>query len=586
MSDYTKMQALGMAPLRTALRVRLMRLYSWTEALGSKKQLATRYSPFYFEMASDNLIIASKAEQNLALAQDELALAVQTAPQLRPGGEIKPVGLGVRVQLVLPEVIFTDLYESEDFGKKAPQYIAYRNAIYLRLASKLAAVSTQLVHMLGGAAAPVKQADLSSLKAYEDSNRDSPIGASLGRVTLMGNRMAERGILGLEIDVPMVTAQSRAALSLLRDTVWALLAADGAITDLQAYLRDFYADKLPTWLQDQQSVLAPPATPFKNLPGATRAFLAAAIAAGADVDVLDAKRGVLQIKRHKQAALVVGGTVRLNNAAAQELSTNRLARSVILAAAKIPVPQLMAYSDVETAMQDFAGLAHKSLVLKPQVTTASGQMRLYPQPVSADAYRAAITPLIADGGAITEMFVAGDALRLLVLKGKVLGVLAIDSASVVGDGRSSFSALLERRNAQRQTLPYAPLTLTAADEAALEQQGVSADTVIARGTQVYLERNSRNLACGEHMNGLGMLDKSYYPLAVQAAAALQLKYCTVDIVVRNSYAAYDASNPDQCSVVAVDAAPDLLEFANPTYGQAQEVVSPVINAILRTQKKK
>lgn len=570
------------------MHVRLLRLYSWNKPVGKDKQVETRYSPFYFELTNDNLIVASKTEQNLALAQDELALAVQRAPQLRPGGAIEPIGLGVRAQLIIPEVVFTDLYRSEDFGKEGPKYVAYRNAIYLRLASKLASVSAQLLGMLGGVTAQApEQADLHSLKAYESTKRDNPIGTSLGQVTLMGDQMTERGILGLEIDVPMVTIRSRAALALLRDTVWALLDADAdsPTADLPAFLQKFYAQNPPIWLRDKQAVLKTVPAPFAQLTGTTRAFLAAAFSAGCDVDMLDARRGILQLKRHKQSAIIAGGTLRLNNAVALELSQNRLARAAVFAAAKIPVPQLMAYDDVNVAMHDFASLAQKGLVLKPQLTTARGEVRLFPQPISADAYRAAITPLINDGGAITEMFATGDAFRLLVLKGKVLGVMAIDSASVVGDGRSDFATLLARKNDERRNLPYGTITLTDADKTALEVQGVDEHTVIPRGTQVYLERNSHNMARGEHMEGTGMLDKSYYKLAVKAAAALQLKYCTVTIVVRNGYIAYDEATADQCSVVAVDAAPNLEEFANPTYGKPQEVVAPVVDAILKTKKK-
>lgn len=565
MSDYTKMAALGMAPLRHNVRVRVLSLHDAQTVPDTLVKKST-HSPFFFA-AGPQFFVTSKTEANLALAlqQRELALAaIHDA-----GGAGTLLTQGVRVQLTLPEMALGDSYAALAKEGKMPSYLDYRNQIYLRLAAKLDQTAS-LYPLLGAKVAAGVSPDWSSLQKYAQTFKVRPVGERLGTVGLVGQHFDKQGVLALEVDVPLLVGTNVAALRLLRDTVWALLDAETAPTDLAAYLRAFYgADyRLPDLTQAQRSLPR----------GNAGLLMQASIADGGDVQQLSPHTALYELNVGKRQALISDRSLGLNTDIATELSRDRFARRNALAAAGLNVPLAGVYTDPELLLHDWrSSFRDKAIVLKTRQQGADVTDVLLSTP-QEDELKAKITAL--PGEMQVETFQSGDIFKLLVLHGKVIGILATDYAYVVGDGRSQVQTLLQRRNQQNAQLGYPELALDARVQEYLQLQGVSAATVHGRGTQVYLGRNSVALAAGSHRNGRDELDSSYEQVAIDAAAALQLTFCSVDLAVVNNYVPLDSEQENQVSVVGVNANPDLHPFGTPTYGAAQNVVAPVLRAVL------
>ena len=586
--NYEDVRRLHLDQLRTGLQVRLLQQVRFVDAAGKgvAAPAAPATSPFFFAAGTSELIVASKTTAELADAQSELAAALSVA-QTATSSQMRVVNPGIRVQLFFPETLFSMLYTD---AEPKQSYIDYRNQIYLTVATQLQARAAQLLEALGALVKSTPQLDFTRLSAYTTSVRRagaSGIGGQLGRVGLLGQQMAERGIMGLEIDLPQIVGIDTAALRLVRDTAWYAqlpLKGAGSLTDfLQTAMNaDHVAAAAQAWAlsgQPEQSGSILPG--FNDQPRTVQLRLRAALTAGADVTILDRQHGMWLVKNGAHTGLIAGQNSSLNSAAAVALTDDATARKALLGAAKLPVPAGMSYTDLAVAQRDFArSFAHKSLAVKgPRL----GQTTLFPIPATAAAFTNAISARLTQcGQADVEMFVPGDQFNLLVLDGKVCAVSMRDFAYVVGDGRASLEQLVQRRNAQRTNAGLPTINLTAVAKQDLDDQGVNAATIVNRGGQVYLGRDSLAAAAGSWQDGRELLDATYDQLAIAAAKTLNLRLGSVQLVVANGYVPYTSGAQTHggqlATIVGVDARPDLSEYERPTYGVGVPVLDQVLAA--------
>ncbi len=587
MIKYEDIRRLHLNQLRTAMQVRLLKVVHWTDGEGRPNTApeAPASSPFYFSINQTEQIVTSKTTASLFDAVSEMQAADDVAAE-RGHGELRNVAPGVRVQLFLPEQLFSHLYQDLE-----PQqtYIAFRNEGYLQIASRVQAHMPAILSQLGTLAAPVPQNDFSSLAAYNQGRErqaEPGIGVQIGRVGLLGQKMDTQGIIGLELDLPQMCVVNENALRLVRDAVWVMLALDeaaaftsGLVATLQA---DGVADDYLDWRLDE------PNTANENaiLPGFAdqsrhvQLLLRAGLLAGADLSLDLRDAGLFTLANGNDQLRLAGRELPLNDVVATRYAENVTARKMVLGRDKLPVPAGSHYTQRTEALTDFQkSFRDKSLVVKGRTP---GTTMAYPVPPTIEMFKSAIDQQLATGSVDVEMFVPGDQFSLLVLDGQVLAVSQRDFAYVVGDGRRSLRALIQARDADRRRIGLPSMTEKDILPTDLTDQGVALETVVARGTQVYLGRNSRAAAAGMSQNGRNMLDESYDQLAIAATDALELRLSSVQLRVVNGYVPYDAEEVAHgvalATIVDVDANPDLSIFARPTYGDGVDAVSRVLEA--------
>mgnify|MGYP000987248639 CR=1 FL=1 len=577
MTDYKEIRDLGMAPLRHVMPVRLMMLRDWVGNAPRDLAPKIKKSPFYFEMGTQ-FVIASKTETQLQLAQTELVLAQHAARELTSHVN-QPANAGIRGQFSLPETVLGDSYAALRSAKTPDlpkTYMAYRNGVYLRLAAKMSAVMPQIMKALGVVGSAQEKTDWSTTATASQAEQ-LPIGYRLGHLRLFGQNVDQRGILGLEIDLPLVASMNVTVLRFVRDTMWALLDADRPPLHIIDDVRSFYGEHYP--LPDVTAKL-----PATSLSANTELLMRAAMARGGDVTTYDLARGSAKLDVKGASTLLAADQLDLNTATAVAMNQDRFLTLQVLRQEGLPVPLGGVYPTVDAAITDWrAGLSGKALVARTRRRDVPGESEAFPVTPKEFQLANSLQALAGDTGneLLVESFKKGDVFRLLVLDHKVLAVLAIDYAYVVGDGRRTVAALVTDRNRKRADNGYPQLTIDGAAELALKTQGYAANQVLPRGTQAYLGRTSGMLTAGEHRNGRDELDESYDALAVSAARAARLRLSTVDLAVTNSYVVYDADQGQLASIVNVNGTPDLSEFEHPTYGDAQPVGAAVLSAALR-----
>ncbi|WP_056968896.1 hypothetical protein [Lacticaseibacillus thailandensis] len=578
--DMQRVLQQGMALLRTAMPVRILQLGRWQRRV----QLDRHASPYLYPVSATTAIVMGTQTADTDQAWSTWQAVAATAPAIAHVDGLTAVNDGVRVQLALPETLLSDAFAAAGKAVQAAGYVAYRNGWYLRWAQRLQQRLPAMIQLLSPAAPPVTagQVDFASLKRYQRTAPEPAIGATAGTVTLAGVQLAQRGILTVDVDLPASCLPDAAHLAALRDLGWLTLGLpDGADADLNASATTFFTgeDAQPAVLARLQGLgrVAPPAskTILRGFSGAApqqQLFLRAAFVAGMSIEPLG--DGLWSLGREPHHVLLTGNQLGLNPDAAVTLTSNRDALLHYLGVHGLVVPRGNTYRSAAAAESDFArSFGHKSIFVG---STQTGRGTAMPVPPTPERFAEVVRSLGHE--IMVQLLAPGTIERCLVLDGQVLAVQAHDYAYVVGDGRHDVQTLLAVKRARRTAAGQATLNLDADVQAALARQNVTPETVVARGSQVYLGRNPAAFAAGEYWDDRDSLDSSYDAVAIRAAQAVGLRYCSVDLAVINGFMPYTDDQPELAQVVAVDPAPNLVSWLRPTIGTGVDLSRQVLQA--------
>lgn len=158
-------------------------------------------------------------------------------------------------------------------------------------------------------------------------------------------------------------------------------------------------------------------------------------------------------------------------------------------------------------------------------------------------------------GVMVERFVRGSEHRLLVVGGRMVAAARGDTASIVGDGRSTVRELIDSQlntdplRGVEEEFPLNPVRLDSTARLELRRQGLTGDSVPEAGRQVLIQRNG-NVS-------VDVTDKVHPSVAATVALAARivgLDIAGIDLV------AQDISRPLQAqraAIVEVNAGPGL-----------------------------
>lgn len=268
------------------------------------------------------------------------------------------------------------------------------------------------------------------------------------------------------------------------------------------------------------------------------------------------------------------------SAISESISSDKDLTKSLLQACGVPVPEGRLVDSPEDAW-DAAEEVGVPVVVKPRdgnhgrgVTT-----ELMTREEVAAAYELA---LVEGSGVIVERFVRGNEHRLLVVDGRVVAAARGESASVVGDGRSTVTELIDQQintDPRRGTTDADPLNVILLDDDPavrfeLQRQGFNADSVPASGQQVLIQRNG-NVA----FDVTDLVHPSIAAAASLAARIVGLDIAGVDLVVE------DVSQPiaaQRGAIVEVNAGPGLLMHLKPADGAARPVGQAIVNSLFKS----
>ncbi len=265
------------------------------------------------------------------------------------------------------------------------------------------------------------------------------------------------------------------------------------------------------------------------------------------------------------------------SAIAESISSDKDLTKSLLQSCGVPVPEGRLVDSPEDAWEAAEEIG-VPVVVKPRdgnhgrgVTT-----ELMTREEVASAYRLALDE---GSGVIVERFVRGNEHRLLVIAGKLVAAARGESASVVGDGHSTVTELIDNQintDPRRGTTDADPLNLILLeDDAAVRfevlRQGYQPDSVPPKGKQVLIQRNG-NVA----FDVTDLVHPSIAAAAALAARIVGLDIAGVDLVVE------DVSRPfaeQRGAIVEVNAGPGLLMHLKPADGEARPVGKAIVDSL-------
>lgn len=259
-------------------------------------------------------------------------------------------------------------------------------------------------------------------------------------------------------------------------------------------------------------------------------------------------------------------------AIAENISRDKELTKSLLRACGIPVPEGRVADSPEDAWQ-VAQEIGLPVVIKP--CDGNHGRGVFIELRQRDEIESAYLIALQEGsGVLVERFVPGFEHRLLVVNGKLIAATRGDTVSVIGDGISSVTQLIEQQinsDPRRGTSEDHPLNLIRLDSAArleIEHQGYTIDSIVPVNTRVLIQRN------GNHaFDVTDEIHPSVAKIATLAARVIGLDIAGIDLVTQ------DISKPlveQSGAVVEVNAGPSLLMHIKPAVGKPRPVGRAIV----------
>ncbi len=185
---------------------------------------------------------------------------------------------------------------------------------------------------------------------------------------------------------------------------------------------------------------------------------------------------------------------------------------------------------------------------------------------------------------IVEKSIKGSDFRLLCVNGRFVAATERRPASVVGDGYSKISELIERENRKpaRIDTPTSPLGKIQCDESMeryLDEQGLSIDTVIEKDRTVYLRKVANLSAGGLSIDATRTVHPDNIILAQDIAQHFRLTCLGIDVIAQSLTKSWKSGD---FGIIEINAAPGISMHLRPAVGESVDVPSHIIDTFFES----
>ena len=302
------------------------------------------------------------------------------------------------------------------------------------------------------------------------------------------------------------------------------------------------------------------------------------------VEIVDPIQGFV-FRLGKKSYFFRGAETSMNGSAGDALARNKYAANKILERGGVPVPKATAVHIDQFQHNELAHLLEDlsfPLVVKP-LTGARGKdvicnisdMALLKK-VMANYFLVSREEWVC----VEEFHGNLNSYRILVFKGKILGVVQRYAAHVIGDGQHTIRELVELTNHQRKQISFelAPIMFDDECDIALKQQGVTPDYVPTFDERIVLCYTCNATRGGSYAAlSTRVLCRQNRRLFLEVNALLGLNFSGIDVEC------VDLNIPIVDSrgvVIEVNPGPSIKIHEQPQAGKPNQVAKKVIRSIL------
>lgn len=264
------------------------------------------------------------------------------------------------------------------------------------------------------------------------------------------------------------------------------------------------------------------------------------------------------------------------SAVSESIAQDKDLTKQLLHAAGVPVPMgrpVADEADAWAAAQE-VGLP---VVVKPRDGNQGKGITV--NVTTREAIAAAYRSAVEIGEVMVEKFLPGSDYRLLVVGDQLVAASRREPPLVLGDGESTVAELVARVNADPRrgdghATPLTRIRIDAIAVALLAAQGLTPDSVPARGQRVTMRHNANLSTGGTATDVTDEVHPDVADRAITAAQTVGLHVCGVDIVCQSVLRPLEEQGG---GIVEVNAAPGLRMHLSPSYGKARNVGEAIVN---------
>lgn len=176
-----------------------------------------------------------------------------------------------------------------------------------------------------------------------------------------------------------------------------------------------------------------------------------------------------------------------------------------------------------------------------------------------------------DSQVLVEEFVEGSEYRFLVIDGKVVAILQRVPANVVGDGKSSITQLIKEKNTNPRSYKTSKdaIRLTTVEKEFLKEQSLTPSSVLKKGQQIFLRRNSNISTGGDSIDATDGPAQKFSSIAIKATQTIGASICGIDMIIPNL-------NQDDYSILEMNYNPNIAMHYYPYQGKSRNAAKELL----------
>lgn len=276
---------------------------------------------------------------------------------------------------------------------------------------------------------------------------------------------------------------------------------------------------------------------FPKLDGSEVALIKDALSEGIDFNVIDEVKSFVEFKNgnHTEEIILATMTNRDSYILAYITDDKQFAKNILLKNnLRVPEGILLNFDmsrfEIECEIEDFI---NKPAVIKPKSTNSGTGITIFSCPATKEEILNAVNYAFKfDSYVLVEEFIKGKEYRFLVIDDKCIGVVHRRSASVVGDGKSSFRELIDKKNQEPwHGLLENPVVMDKVAEDFLSRQGYTFESIPNKDERIFLRENSNCSTGGECIDMTDVMPQYFKKIAEKATKCFNAKIAGVDIMI-------------------------------------------------------
>ena len=278
---------------------------------------------------------------------------------------------------------------------------------------------------------------------------------------------------------------------------------------------------------------------YPELEASTVAVIKEALLNGVDVNVLDEKKSIIELKKGKKKEILVQATrTSKDSSGLQYIVNDKHIAKRIMQENGISVPNGITISiDINENKLDelVSKYCNKSIVIKPKSTNFGTGITIFKTGANQEQIKKAIKfAFTFDDTVLIEEYVEGKEYRFLVIDNKCVAVTWRRNASVVGDGKSTIEELISNKNKEIwHKVMHSQIKGDNELKEYLSKNNISMSDIPKEGERITLRGNSNVSTGGESIDMTDIMPKHFKEIAEKVSESFNAKICGVDIIIND-----------------------------------------------------